>query len=358
VAGVKYLENEGQRVTQIVREFIANGIPVLLLYFRWRSEYDDEVPESTNPLLYQLPLDLFEPRRKSVVAYPFRESLKRTCVFEFPYPPTFQWVNEFNLAGWHTVYDIIDDWEEFHKEGKAIWYERPVEEYLCANAGSVTAIVPILKEKVGEWIPDREVTMVPNGVSPESFDLTVARKELPRGEVTVGYFGYLAQAWFDWELVAATARAHPSWIFHIIGYGEPPAAELTDNVHLLGKVPHHLLYAYSQNWDVGIVPFKPTTLSKGADPIKVYEYLTLGLPVVATDIPHLRTYPGVRVAVSPEEFGRLLREAAEQPFPAQETTSFLEACTWLRRGLDLIDAPVDLGTAELLVGGEDEEVVQ
>jgi hypothetical protein len=219
----------------------------------------------------------------------------------------------------------------------------------------VTAIVPLLKEKVASWLPGRQVTIVPNGVSPESFDLSVARKELPRGEVTVGYFGYLAQAWFDWQLVADTARAKPSWVFHIIGYGEEPAAELPDNVHLLGKVPHHLLFAFSQNWDVGIVPFKPTTLSKGADPIKVYEYLTLGLPVVAADIPHLREYPGVFVASSAEEFLTHLETAAGQPFPEIEVDAFLEKATWLQRGLSLLEVPHDLAAGAALVGGGEGE---
>ncbi|MFV1979843.1 MAG: phosphotransferase, partial [Rhodothermia bacterium] len=137
VAGVKYIENEGQRVTQIVRGLIRDGRPVLLLYFRWESEHEEPVPESTNPLLFQLPLDLFEKRRKTVIDYPFRSSLRRTCVFEFPYPPTSQWVNEFNLAGWSTVYDVIDDWEEFHEVGKAVWYETAVEKYLCRAADAV-----------------------------------------------------------------------------------------------------------------------------------------------------------------------------------------------------------------------------
>ncbi|MBN1346937.1 MAG: polysaccharide pyruvyl transferase CsaB [Phycisphaerae bacterium] len=338
VTGVKFVQSEGQRVTQIVREFIREKVPVLLLYFRWQGEYHQAVPVSEEPLFFQLPLDLFEPNRKTVLEYPYRGTLNKTCVFEFPYPAAFQWVNEFNLAGWRTVYDIIDDWEEFHEAGKAVWYEEPVEQYLCANSDAVTAIVPLLAEKARGWAPDLDVAIVPNGVSPDSFDMSLPKQELERGEVTVGYFGYLAQAWFDWELVAEIAASRPTWRFHIIGYGEAVPVKLTENVQLLGKVSHHLLYGYTQNWDVAIVPFKPTTLSKGADPIKVYEYLTLGLPVVVTDIPHLRSYPGVYVAESVAEFNRLLGEAAEKGIPEEEVKAFLAKCTWYQRGLGLLEA--------------------
>jgi len=351
VSGVKYVQSEGQRVTQIVREFIRNDVPVLLLYFRWQSEYQQAVPVADEPLFFQLPMDLFEAHKKGVLDYPFRSSLRRTCVFEFPHPWTFQWVNEYNAAGWRTVYDIIDDWEEFHEAGKAIWYEPAVEQYLCANASAVAAIVPLLAEKARGWVPDLKVETIPNGVSPDSFDMSLPPKPLPRGKLTVGYFGYLAQAWFDWEMVAKIAANRPDWVFHIVGYGEKIPVKLTDNVHLLGKVPHHLLYSYAQNWDVGMVPFKPTTLSKGADPIKVYEYLTLGLPVVTTDIPHLRDYPGVYVAESPEEFDRYLEVAGSKGKLGSDVKPFLEKCTWYRRGLALLEAAHRGRCERVLVAG-------
>jgi len=338
VAGVKFVESEGQRVTQIIRSLVPHDIFVLLIYFRWRSEYHQPVPRSHDPRFFQLPMDLFEPHREGVIHYPFRTSLRRSCIFEFPHPHTFQWVNEFNLAGWKTLYDIIDDWEEFHRAGKAVWYEPTVERYLCANANSVAAIVPLLADKARQWVPSLKVHIVPNGVSPDSFDMTLPARPLPRGKITVGYFGYLAQAWFDWHMVAEIAERHPDWVFHIVGYGEPVPVKLTPNVHLLGKVLHHELYRYTQNWDVGMVPFKPTVLSKGADPIKVYEYLTLGLPVVATDIPHLREYPDVHVARSVDEFDRLLEHAARNGSSPSTVKPFLARSTWHQRGMDLIAA--------------------
>lgn len=338
VAGVKFVESEGQRVTQIIRELVRNGVPVLMLYFRWQSEYHQRVPRPHDPLFFQMPMDLFERHSAQFLQRSYRPSLRRACVFEFPHPATFQWVNEFNLAGWKTVYDIIDDWEEFHQVGKAVWYEPAVEKYLCANCNAVSAIVPLLAQKAERWVPGLKVVSIPNGVSPDSFDMSLAARPLRRGRVTVGYFGYLTPAWFDWELVTQVAVQHPTWQFHIVGYGESLPTKLPENIQLLGKVAHHLLYGYTRNWDVGIVPFRPGMLSKGADPIKVYEYLTLGLPVVATEIPHLRDYPGVYVAASQEEFSRLLEEAAVRKLNRSEVRAFIERSTWYQRGLALIEA--------------------
>ena len=49
-----------------------------------------------------------------------------------------------------------------------------------------------------------------------------------------------------------------------------------------------MLPAYLAAMDVGLIPFKQDHVTYHADPIKAYEYLAAGLPVVATDMPALR----------------------------------------------------------------------
>ena len=80
----------------------------------------------------------------------------------------------------------------------------------------------------------------------------------------MGYFGYLAGAWFDWELIAAAARRRPSWRFYLIGYGgSPEGIELPATVELLGKQPQTDLAAFAANWDVAVIPFKPDRAGRG-----------------------------------------------------------------------------------------------
>jgi glycosyltransferase involved in cell wall biosynthesis len=285
-----------------------------------------------------MPMDVFARHRGRVLEHAFRGSLRRTCVFEFPHPWAVDWVREFKSSGWVTIYDVIDDWEEFDRAGKALWYESAAERSMLTNCDAVTAVSASLAEKVVRTVPGLEVRLIPNGVSIESFDLARAAQPLRRGEVTVGYFGFLTPAWFDWGMVAETARRRPAWEFHIVGFGEPAPANLPRNVQLLGRVPHYLLDSYAKNWDVAIIPCKPNALSRHTDPIKVYEYLALGLPVVATNIPHLRGYPGVRVAESADEFERLLARAAAEELDLPAVASFLEPCAWANRARALLQA--------------------
>ena len=65
--------------------------------------------------------------------------------------------------------------------------------------------------------------------------------------------------------------------------------------------------------DVGLIPFKQDRVTYHADPIKAYEYLAAGLPVVATDMPALRRLSHVvRLANSPESFLEQLDAAIDE----------------------------------------------
>src|SRR5581483_9890458 len=102
----------------------------------------------------------------------------------------------------------------------AIWFDDPFERHLAATADAVFAINQPLAARV-RALGGAGVEVVPNGVRPGIERVREARP-LARGTVTLGYFGYLAAAWFDWELVAEVGRARPEWRVYLIGYGGAP----------------------------------------------------------------------------------------------------------------------------------------
>ncbi|MFT2612714.1 glycosyltransferase family 1 protein, partial [Escherichia coli] len=57
--------------------------------------------------------------------------------------------------------------------------------------------------------------------------------------------------------------------------------------------------AYS---DFCLLPFSPGKISDAVSPIKVFEYLFAGKPVVSTDLPEINGYPGLRIEKNPEDF--------------------------------------------------------
>jgi glycosyltransferase involved in cell wall biosynthesis len=322
-----YIESQGQRSTWLVKEFVQRGIPVILFYWRW--DKNKPIAKSPDPQIFSVPIDEFSKIEKPLFSFS-PNGLKKIFLIEFPDSFLFEKINIANAHCFVTVYDCIDDWEHFAKVGQAIWYDAAVERYLVRNTDLIIATNSLLAEKMKK-MGAASVPIIPNGVDMGSFQQKLgSMRLLERGTITIGYFGHLADSWFDWDLVLKTALRNKDWFFHIIGYGEPSGLKLPENVRFWGRVEHGELPCFTRSWDVAIIPFKEGRLTEAVDAIKLYEYLFLGLPVVATNMPHLQGIPGV-FPCKRNQFEQTLVLAKETPFNRDEVERFVENNTWRKR---------------------------
>lgn len=98
----------------------------------------------------------------------------------------------------------------------------------------------------------------------------------------LGYVGTIGH-WFDWPLVLAMARKNPDVIIQIIGpVYVSPAAQLPHNIELSPACSHEDAILAMTKFSAGLIPFKQNELTESVDPIKYYEYRSLGLPVLTT----------------------------------------------------------------------------
>jgi polysaccharide pyruvyl transferase CsaB len=340
VSGTRLVGSEGQRPMQLARALAELGVAVVFAY--WRPSGIAPAPQDrVDEGVLQLPLD-FVVRHADRLGAAFR-GVERILLVAFPWPGLFTTVATANAAGWITLYDVLDDWEEFHRAGQADWYDGEFERHLITACDAVFAVNANLARRVAT-MGGAGVEVVANGVRS---DLAVvhAPRVLARGTVTVGYFGYLSPAWFDWELVIAAAHRQPDWRFYLIGYGDEPPAGLPANVVLLGRQPQRELAAFAANWDVGLVPFREGPLAAGADPIKTYEYLAMGLPVVATGVPAPEGGETmVRRVTGLEELLAAIAAAAGETSPREQAArrAFAAGCSWQQRVGQMLGA-VDQG---------------
>jgi len=291
--------SEGQRGTQMALDLAQRGIPVVYAWWRWdpgERVHQDRLDDG----VFQLPIDILEAHYADVLVS--FEGMERVLLMEFPPPSLFGALARARALGWTVIYDVIDDWSAFEKVGQAPWFDEAFESHLLHTSDAVTCVSPVLKD----WATQegrRDATVISNAAL-DGIEQIKRQEHLKRGEVTLGYFGHLSPAWVDWSLVHRLATEHPTWILYFIGYGEDTTNwKFPSNVVMLGKQPQDLLAAYARNWDVGIIPFKPGPLATAADPIKVYEYFAMGLPVVIYGTP---PPPGTKdlleVAVNPSQF--------------------------------------------------------
>ena len=193
------------------------------------------------------------------------------------------------------------------------------------------------------------IHLMPHGVNRALFAqaLAAAVPAAPEPAVlpqpVLGFYGNLYD-WVDQELLAAIARARPTWSLVLIGKLMTDVATLRacPNIHLLGARPYAQLPAYCKSFAVGLIPYKTTDPRMlTVNPLKLREYLAAGLPVVSVEMPEVRhlvaagqiTPTDVSIATGPVEFIQRIEAmlAADSPLARQRRSDLMELESWTAR---------------------------
>ena len=149
-------------------------------------------------------------------------------------------------------------------------------------------------------------------------------------------------AWLDWELMAHSIAGLREFDFVFVGphhgRGDVDRISSLPNVRLLGRRPYEQVPAYVQAFDVCWVPFDSSAVATAANPVKIYEYLALGKPVVSTPVADMATFGDlVTVARTAEETIECLRAAAESSALVEQRIAFARANSWEARARDFAE---------------------
>lgn len=224
------------------------------------------------------------------------------------YPPTFSYRDA--VAPDLTVFDYLDkSVDEF-----SFWQDGLDE---CIKSSDVIfAVSRGLLELVDPRYLDKTF-LVPNGADIRQFfreDISVPEdmKCLKKAyQYVVGFSGALA-SWIDFHLIIEMAQERPNWAFALVGPErcDTSGIKSSPNVHFLGAKKYPNLVHYVKNFDVGIIPFEVRDMTNSANPIKMYEYLAAGIPVVATPIRECAAFaPYIRTADTGKESVLKIEEA-------------------------------------------------
>jgi len=202
---------------------------------------------------------------------------------------------------------MVDDWESLVGSRMYKLYGiAESESELLKVSHQVSVVSDWLKQKFSPRCSHTEIKLVRNGVDAHLFEqaceVPVELVEIPRP--IVGFVGTVGH-WIDIGLIRDVALAIQSGSVVIIGPVDTNVSVLRmlPNVYLLGRRSYDQVPAFMQHFDVAINPFRLTDTGLGSSPIKVYEYIAAGVPVVSTRLPQLDHLESVVVqAATPAEF--------------------------------------------------------
>jgi glycosyltransferase involved in cell wall biosynthesis len=166
----------------------------------------------------------------------------------------------------------------------------------------------------------------------------------------VGFIGTI-EARIDLPLVDWLARQFPLVTFVMIGQIAVPSAALctAPNVRFLGFRPYADLPRYAQHFDVAIMPYRNSAAVWAANPLKLREYLAMGLPVVSISTPEVEQFRHVvSIAPSRQEFADSVRDAlsaGSDERARRARVSAVEGATWDRRVEEMIAAMMEAAAA-------------
>jgi glycosyltransferase involved in cell wall biosynthesis len=221
------------------------------------------------------------------------------------------------------VYHCVDDIAA--QEGIDEQSFRAAEERFARRADLVIASAPGLAERLRALSPN--VRLMPNvadtglfatALEPGPVDPALDGLARPR----LVFCGAVAEKKLDMALLLDLARARRDWTVALVGpvgLGDPhtdvSALAAEPNVHLLGARPHEELPNVLRGADVALIPYRRSRLTDSIFPMKVYEYLAAGRPVVATELPSLDGVQGVRRASGAEAFAAAVDDALVHDTP-------------------------------------------
>lgn len=214
-------------------------------------------------------------------------------------------------------YDCVDEMTEFpvYASPKLKAHIIAAEQMLLAKADVVFTTSPHLYAAKKQANP--QTYYVPNVADINHFgQARLASTPIPDDlqnipHPIIGFIGAISAYKLDLALLQRLAASHPAWQIVLIGpiaTGEletGPIQQLRHhpNIHLPGLKPYSALPGYLKGFDLCMIPYQLTFYTCGVFPMKFFEFLATGKPIVATALPSLSEFERiVKIAHSHEEF--------------------------------------------------------
>jgi glycosyltransferase involved in cell wall biosynthesis len=240
------------------------------------------------------------------------------------------------------VYDCMDDFAEFPallgRRHEFLAYEKR----LMAESSVVCVSSKHLLDILEKRYTVRPETVLVRNACPAIMDsdLEETPTELAKhGAWHIAYFGTLSH--LDWDSIKSAVDSLGDVVFDLFGPAEGVCPSIdSSRIKWHGIVSHKELSVHALQAACLAFPFALSPLVESVDPVKLYEYVGFGKPIICARYPEVERFaPFVEFYSSPQEFVGVLRKMVEcgfqRKYTAEQRAVFLRENSWSKRAEDV-----------------------
>jgi glycosyltransferase involved in cell wall biosynthesis len=224
------------------------------------------------------------------------------------------------------VYHVVDEYASYY--GLSPDAKRQTEELEKKMMDTADIVIVVSRKLYETKRPFNPRTyLVPNGVNYEAYTEALSSTKLPDTLRAIkpprlGYSGLIGDR-LNFEMLREVALRNPRW--SLVFLGQVLLSKMSEawralcslpNVHYLGQVPPNQVPHFLKGFQVGLMPYLQDNHSEFISPLKLYDYMAAGLPVVSVDIPAAHEFSQhIHLAESPGDFSQKVRAALADSSP-------------------------------------------
>ncbi|WP_096156588.1 glycosyltransferase [Bacillus sp. FJAT-45066] len=229
-----------------------------------------------------------------------KQDTLKSLWFTFPGFPAMMDITKWDKS----IYDCSDLWATSMTGKNSFVFQLRAASITQAESRIVHAVDSImctsdfLKENiVQKYCPLKEVYVYENGVEFGLFSVSTAKQNgvLNNHEPVLGFIGGIKPK-LDFPLLIELMKQKQDWTLLLVGpdgtNGNRDFQQLLSlpNVQYIGKVPPDEVPLYMNKIDIGLLPYKASEYNRAVFPLKLFEFLAAGKPVVGANLPSTKKY--------------------------------------------------------------------